>query len=181
MWLTYYICKNTHRNLSKMRWQRNMFQTKEQDKTPEEQLSEVTIGSLPERGFWVMTVKMIHKLRKRMNAQSKQLQGVLNTELENINSYQTELKNPITEMKWHCSVWSWSARSMCRMSTAWNGDPPAFAVPATEYYPQPPALAHRTWLPRTPLLLQVLGKDWWFFKQLLTKVWISKMTSTFHG
>lgn len=101
MWLTYYICKNTHRNLSKMRWQRNMFQTKEQDKTPEEQLSEVTIGSLPERGFWVMTVKMIHKLRKRMNAQSKQLQGVLNTELENINSYQTELKNPITEMKWH--------------------------------------------------------------------------------
>lgn len=32
-----------------MRWQRNMFQTKQQDKTPEEQLSEVTIGNLPER------------------------------------------------------------------------------------------------------------------------------------
>ena len=51
-----------------------------------------------------MTVKMIQELRKRMNAQSKQLQGVLNTELENISSYQTELKNPVTEMKWHCTV-----------------------------------------------------------------------------
>lgn len=73
-----------------MRWQRNMFQTKQQDKTPEEQLSEVTIGNLPERGLRVMIVKMIQELRKRMNAQSKQLQGVLNKELENINSNQTE-------------------------------------------------------------------------------------------
>lgn len=67
-----------------------MFQTKQQDKTPEEQLSEVTIGNLPERGLRVMIVKMIQELRKRMNAQSKQLQGVLNKELENINSNQTE-------------------------------------------------------------------------------------------
>lgn len=59
-------------------------------KTPEEQLSEVTIGNLPERGFRVMIVKMIQELRKRMTAQSKQLQGVLNKELENVNSNQTE-------------------------------------------------------------------------------------------
>ena len=32
-----------------MEWQRNMFQTKEQDKTPEKQLSEVEIGNLPEK------------------------------------------------------------------------------------------------------------------------------------
>ena len=80
-----------------MRWQRNMFQTKEQDKTSEEQLNEVMIGYLPERGLRIMIVKMIQELRKRMNAQSKQLQGVLNKELENINSNQTEQKNAITE------------------------------------------------------------------------------------
>ena len=34
-----------------MRWQRNTFQTKEQDKNPEEQLSEVEIGNLPEKEF----------------------------------------------------------------------------------------------------------------------------------
>ena len=59
-----------------MRWQRNMFQTKQQDKTPEEQLSEVTIGNLPERGLRVMIVKMIQELGKRMDAQSKKLQKV---------------------------------------------------------------------------------------------------------
>ena len=48
------------------------------------------IGNLPERGLRIMIVKMIQELRKRMNAQSKQLQGVLNKELENINSNQTE-------------------------------------------------------------------------------------------
>ena len=63
-----------------MKWPRNMFQAKEQDKPPEEQLSEVMIGDLPERGFRVIIVKMIQELRKRMNAQSKQLQGVLNKE-----------------------------------------------------------------------------------------------------
>ena len=35
-----------------------MFQTKKQDKTPEEQLSEVEIGNLPEKEFRVMIVKI---------------------------------------------------------------------------------------------------------------------------
>ena len=34
-----------------MRHQRNMFQTKEQDKTPQEQVSEVEIGNLLEKEF----------------------------------------------------------------------------------------------------------------------------------
>ena len=51
-----------------MIWQRNIFQTKEQDKTPEEQLSDVEIGNLPKKEFRVMIVKMIQKLRKRMDA-----------------------------------------------------------------------------------------------------------------
>ena len=42
---------------------------KEQDKTPEEQISEMEIGNLPEKQFRVMTVKIIQDLRKRMDAQ----------------------------------------------------------------------------------------------------------------
>ena len=34
-----------------MRQQRNIFLTKEQDKIPEEQISEVRIGNLPEKEF----------------------------------------------------------------------------------------------------------------------------------
>ena len=59
--------KNTNSNLNKMRCQRNMFQMKEQEKTPEE-LSEVEIGILPEKEFRVMIVKMIKELGIRMDA-----------------------------------------------------------------------------------------------------------------
>ena len=41
---------------------------KEQDKTPEKQLSEEEIGKLPEKDFRMMIVKMIQDLRKRMEA-----------------------------------------------------------------------------------------------------------------
>ena len=76
-----------------------MFQTKEQDKTPKQQLSEVEIGSLPKKEFRVIIIKMNQELRKRMDAQSEKLQEVFNKELENIKSDQTELKNTITKMK----------------------------------------------------------------------------------
>ena len=42
-----------------MRQQRNMSPMKEQDRTPEEQLSKVKIGSLPEKEFEIMIVKKI--------------------------------------------------------------------------------------------------------------------------
>ena len=50
-----------------------MFQTKEQDKTPEKELSEVEIGNLPKKEFRVMVIKMIKELRKRMDAQNEKL------------------------------------------------------------------------------------------------------------
>ena len=70
---------------------------KEQHKTPEEQLSDMEIGNLPEKEFRLMIVKMIKELGRRMDAQSKKLE-VFNQELENINN-QTKMKNTITEMK----------------------------------------------------------------------------------
>ena len=75
-----------------------MFQMRKQDKTPEEQLSEVEIGNLPEKEFRVMTVQMMKELGKRMDAQSKKSE-VFNKELKNIKNNQTEMQNMINEMK----------------------------------------------------------------------------------
>ena len=50
-----------------MRQQRNMFQMK--NKTSEEQVSEVEMGSLPKTEFKIMIVKMTQELRKRKDAQ----------------------------------------------------------------------------------------------------------------
>ena len=45
-----------------MRRQRNILQTKEQDKNPQDQINEEEIGKLPEKEFRVMIVKMIQNL-----------------------------------------------------------------------------------------------------------------------
>ena len=46
--------------------QRNIFQTNEQDKTPEE-LGKVEISNLPDKEFKVMITKMLNTLRKIKN------------------------------------------------------------------------------------------------------------------
>lgn len=51
MYPTYQAYRNKNSQLGKMRKQRNMFQTKEGDKTPEEELNEVEKGNLPEKEF----------------------------------------------------------------------------------------------------------------------------------
>ena len=66
-----------------------MFQRKEQDKTPEEQLSEVEIGNLPKKEFRVMIVKVIQDLGKRMETQTKKIQEIFNEELEDIKDKQS--------------------------------------------------------------------------------------------
>ena len=72
---------------------------KEQDKPPEEQISDMEIGNLLKKEFRVMIVKMTQELGKRMDAQSEKLQDVYNKELAKIKNNQTELNNKITEMK----------------------------------------------------------------------------------
>ena len=79
-----------------MRQQRKMFQTKEQDKNPQEQLNEVEIGNLPEKEFRVMIVKMIQDLRKIMAAQIERIQKMFNKELEGLKNKETEMNNTIT-------------------------------------------------------------------------------------
>ena len=61
-----------------------MSQTREQDKTPEEQLSEVETANLPEKEFRVMMEKMIQDLGNRM----EKIQETLNKDLEELKSKQ---------------------------------------------------------------------------------------------
>ena len=60
-----------------MRWQRNTFHLKEQDKKPEQQLREVEIGNVSEKEFSVMIVKMIQDLRNRVEALIDKIQKCL--------------------------------------------------------------------------------------------------------
>ena len=48
-----------------------MFQTKEQDKTPEEELSEMEISNLCNKDFKVMIIKMFKELWRRLHEHSK--------------------------------------------------------------------------------------------------------------
>ena len=65
-----------------------MFQTEEQDKTPEK-LTEVERSNLPEKEFKVMIIKMIKELRKRTDEQNYK-QAFLNKDLGNIKKNQRE-------------------------------------------------------------------------------------------
>ena len=82
-----------------MKRKRAMYQMKEQDKTPENQLNEVEICNLPEREYRIMIVKMIQDLRKRMKAKIEKMQEMFNKDLEELKNKQTEMNNTITEMK----------------------------------------------------------------------------------
>ena len=77
-----------------MKRQGNIYQMKEKDKTPENQLNEVEIGNLPEKQFRIMIVKMIQDLRKRMEAKIRKMQAMFNKDLEELtNKHLEELKN----------------------------------------------------------------------------------------
>ena len=81
--------------LSKMRRQRNMQQIKEQSKNPPDQTNEEEIGSLPEKEFRVMIVKMIQNLGNRM----EKTEEMFNKDLEELKSKQTMMNSTINEIK----------------------------------------------------------------------------------
>ena len=72
---------------------------KQQDKTPESQLSEVEIGNLLEKEFRIMIVKMTQDLRKRMEVRIEKILEMFNKNPEELKNKQTEMNNTITEMK----------------------------------------------------------------------------------
>ena len=68
---------------------------KEQGKNPPDQTNEEEIGSLPEKEFRVMIVKMIQNLGNRM----EKIQQTFNKDLEEQKSKQTIMNNTINEIK----------------------------------------------------------------------------------
>ena len=71
-----------------------MQQMKEQGKTPPDQTNEEEKGSLPEKEFRVMIVKMIENLGNRM----KKIPEMFNKDLEELKSKQTMMNNTINEI-----------------------------------------------------------------------------------
>ena len=74
-----------------MRRQRNTQQMKEQGKDPTDQTNEEEIGSLPEKEFRVLRVKMIQNLGNRM----EKIQETFIKDLEELKSKQTVMTNTI--------------------------------------------------------------------------------------
>ena len=68
---------------------------KEQRKNPLDQTNEEEIGSLPEKEFKVIIVKMIQNLGNRM----EKIQETFNKDLEELKSKQTMINNTINEIK----------------------------------------------------------------------------------
>ena len=68
---------------------------KEQGKNPPDQTNEEEIGSIPEKEFRIMIVKMIQNLGNRMEKKHE----TFNKDLEELKSKQTMMNNTINEIK----------------------------------------------------------------------------------
>ena len=67
---------------------------KEQGKNPPDQTDEEKIGSLPEKEFRVMIVKMIQNLGNRM----EKIQETFNNDVEELKSKQIMINNTINKI-----------------------------------------------------------------------------------
>ena len=75
-----------------MKRQRNIWQGKEHDKSPPNQTKEEEIGSLPEKEFRIMIVKMIQKLANKMELQKNSLETRIEKMQEKFNKDLEEMK-----------------------------------------------------------------------------------------
>ena len=89
-----------------MKRQRNTQQVKEHDKCPPNQTKEEEIGSLPEKEFRIMIVKIIQNLENKMELQINSLetkiekmQEIFNKDPEEIKKSRSIMNNEITDQK----------------------------------------------------------------------------------
>ena len=89
-----------------MKRQRNTQQVKEHDKCPPNQTKQEEIGSLLEKEFRIVIVKMIqnleHKTELQINSletRIEKMQEMFNKDLEEINKSQSIMNNAIIEIK----------------------------------------------------------------------------------
>ena len=78
-----------------MRRQKNTQQMKEQGQNTPDLTNEEEIGSLPEKEFRIMIVKMIQNLGNRID----KMQGTFNKDVEELKKNQATMKNTINEIK----------------------------------------------------------------------------------
>ena len=80
--------------------QRNTQQVKEHDKCPLNQTKEEEIGSLPEKDFRIMIIKMIQNLENKMELQINSLETRIEKMQEMFNKDLGEIKNnQVNEIK----------------------------------------------------------------------------------
>ena len=89
-----------------MKKKRNIQQVKEHDKSPPNQTKEEEIGSLTEKHFRIMIVKMIQNFESKMELQINSLetriekmQEKFNKDLQEIKKSQSMMNNSINEIK----------------------------------------------------------------------------------
>ena len=89
-----------------MKKQRNTQQIKEQDKWPPNKTKEEVIGTLPDKEFRIMIVKLIQNLEIKMESQIKSLETKIekmqerfNKDLEEIKKSRYIINNAINEVK----------------------------------------------------------------------------------
>ena len=75
-----------------MKRQRNIQQVKEHDKSPPNQTKEEEIGSLPEKEFRIMIVKIIQNLEKKMELQTNSLETRIEKMQKMFNKDPEEIK-----------------------------------------------------------------------------------------
>ena len=78
-----------------MKRQRNIQQVKEHDKCPPNPTKQEEIGSLPEKEFRIMTVKMIQNLEHKMELQINSLETRIEKMQEIFNKGLEEIKQRI--------------------------------------------------------------------------------------
>ena len=89
-----------------MKRQRNIQQVNEHDKNPPNQTQEEETGSLPEKEFRIMIVKMIQNLENKMElhinsrgTRIEKMQEMFNKDLDKIKKGQSIMHNAITQIK----------------------------------------------------------------------------------
>ena len=80
-----------------MKRQRNIQQVKEHDKNPPNQTKEEEIGSIPEKEFRIIIVKMIQNLESKMGLQINRLETWIEKVQDMVNKDPEEIKNSQSE------------------------------------------------------------------------------------
>lgn len=108
-----------------MKRQRNVFQTKKQNKAPEESPNETEKSNLHGKKFKETFLKVFIELRKRM----QELSENFNKDLKDIRKNQSELKSTITEIKKNTLK---GISSRLNDSEEWISDPEGRIVEITQ-------------------------------------------------